>query len=1032
MNPESPPELVTGPFRPTLQDALIERIRAAKADDPGAPVIIMVGSNLLAIFLRRLLAEQMPLWNVRFFTLAEIARRFGVPALRARGRRPLPAGAEPLLVRECIRECASGYFEQVADLPGFVRTAAASIRDLKEAGLEPGALGRARGDKFAALRRIFETYERRLAALGFYDDADMAAAAAKTAPGSDYVRQSALIVYGFHDLNGLQRRLVLALASGARSAAAMAPWLDAPAFQYARPLVNWFAEHGFRRRPAPRAGDSMAGRLFGLPAGTSLDAPPARVLSVPGEVREAREVVREVLDLAASGIPFHEIGVLLRNPEAYSRLLRDAFELCGVPCFLAGGAPLRETRSARSLEMLAALLGGDLPRARVMQFVHFAPIAFDALIGHKPNRPHWDLLTIQAGIVDGPDEWLPRLNRLRKVEGEKSSAALDELPHLRAFIRKLIDASRAAPSEGAWSEVVGAVLDAYERFIEPSDERSRVSAEVRKLCELDALGVRATLADVREAIGEQLERARTKVGEFQRGAVSVAGLLEARGVQFRAVVVPGLTEKSFPAAGRQDPILLDGERHELARRAGADTVLPAKSARPAEERMLFALAVSAASERAALTYSRLDPATARERVPSHFLIRLAEAQTGERHDYSTVERSPGFVRVPFLPGAGDGRPALNADDYDLATVVEVAASSRPGRALYLAGVSPRFQRGIEAETARWHEPRFTRFDGIVGKTGKHAIGEVMSPTRLEAYAACPFAYFIGQVLKVEPLEEPERIEQISALERGSLVHRILHRAYTACFGTRAAVPAERLAAALRDAAEAEFRAQIATGPALTWAMERQQIARDLKTYAALDAEEREDLGAQPAMFETRFGMPPRGDAEDRASTEKPLELRLGRRVLRFKGKIDRIDEVGEADARVIDYKTGSADRDRYRDDALLGGRALQLPIYVLAARMLLPGRNVTGAAYVFPSERGGFKTVGFSRDALDDRMDDLARTITTVEEGIENGLFFAVPADKHCRYCDFRDACGANTDILFERKAGDPAAAELLRLAEIE
>ncbi len=1033
MNPKSPRELITGSFRPTLEDALVESIRKAKADDAGAPVLVLVGSNLLATFLRRLVAERLPLWNVRFLTLAEIARQIGTPELRARGRRPLPAGAEPFLVRECIRETAHGYFEQVSDLPGFVRTAAASIRDLKEAGLRPAALGCVKGEKFAALRRIFETYENRLAKLGFHDDADLLVAAAEAAPSSNLVRQSAFIAYGFDDLNGLQRRLVLALASGAPSATAMVPWLDAPAFEYARPLTNWFTQHGFRQRPAAPCGDSLATRLFGPPAGAPLDSPPARVLSAPGEVREAREVVREVIDFAATGIPFHEIGVLLRNPEAYSHLLRDAFELSGVPCFVAGGAPLCETPAARSLEMLADLLGSDLPRNRVMQFVHFAPLDFERLIGHAPNRPHWDLLTIQAGIAEGLDNWLPRLDRLRNEKNKKLSAALKELPRLRAFMQRLLDARRSIPAEGTWSEVIGAVLRAYEQFIAPSEERSRVAAEVRKLCELDEIGDRATFADVREAIGDQLDRARNRAGEFQRGGVCIAGLLEARGVQFRAVVVPGLTEKSFPAAGKQDPILLDTERHEIARRAGEDVLLPAKSARPVEERMLFALAVSAASERVTLTYSRLDVATARERVPSHFLIRLAEAQTGERHNYSTIEHAPGFARVPFLISSGGGRPALNADDYDLATVIDLAASSRPGRVLYLARISPRFQRGIEAETARWRVPRFTRFDGIVGKTREERTAdEILSPTRLEQYATCPFAYFVSQVLNVERIEDPERIEQMSAPERGSLVHRIFHRAYTACFGTEGDVPAERLAAELRHAAEEEFRAQIATGPALTWAIERQRIVRDLETYAGLDTEEREQLGARPAMFETRFGMPPRGDFEDRASTEQPLELRIGRRVLRFKGKIDRIDEVGDSDARVIDYKTGSADRDRYKDDAFLGGRALQLPIYILAAQMLRTDRNITEAAYVFPSERGGFKTVRFSRDALDDRMGDLTQIITTLEEGIEGGLFFAIPSDKHCRNCDFRDACGANIDILFERKQGDPAVADLLRLAEIQ
>ena len=52
---------------------------------------------------------------------------------------------------------------------------------------------------------------------------------------------------------------------------------------------------------------------------------------------------------------------------------------------------------------------------------------------------------------------------------------------------------------------------------------------------------------------------------------------------------------------------------------------------------------------------------------------------------------------------------------------------------------------------------------------------VYSPTVLEAYADCPFSLYLGDVLSLEPLASPD--PDLTARERGSLVHRIAHRFY---------------------------------------------------------------------------------------------------------------------------------------------------------------------------------------------------------------------------------------------------------------
>ena len=1023
-------ELVTGPFRPTLEAALEQQLRRAKTDDPGAPVVVLVGSNVLALDLRRRLAERLPLWDVRFLTFRELAAALGAERMRARGRRPLPPLGESQLVAKVIREGVTGYFDPVANLPGFARTTASSIKDLKEAGIGPQLLTRLPGAKLGAFRGFFDGYQAALEAAGFYDEADLYVEAAEHAEDVEWVAGAAFITYGFYDLTGLQRRLVQVLGGRARSSAALVPAEPGAAFEYCEPLIEWFIAAGYARSASSSA-ETLAGRLFGPATGKPAATHEVRVLSAPGEPREAREVVRQIVELAGQGVAFDEIGVLLRHGDAYSRVLRDALERCGVPYFMSGGVPLSETRSARALMMLADLLAGELPRAQVMQFVHFAPLDFEALIGHTPSTSDWERLSIEAGVVEGLDGWSHGLGRLADRchaadEDDAPSRPADELPHLRAFIGRLVEAKRALADAATWTDRVGRLTETYERWTEPGDERDRVCAEVRRLAELDALGATATSEDVRAAVSELLDQSSLSPAGFQRGRVFIGDLFRARGLGFRAVIVPGMVEKGFPAQGRQDPILLDSERSRLAKAAGPAAFLPLKGGRVAEERTLFALAVSAADERTTLTFPRLDVASGRERVPSHFLTGLFEALTGQRSAPGALESSSFFTRVSMFR-AGGGGTDVDLAEFDLHTVVRLVESGKARQALFLADESASFKRGIEVETARWQEGRFTAFDGLAG-AGRTLAGEVMAPTRIETYAGCPFIYFLRHVLKVDVLEEPERLERITPLERGALLHRVFRRAYARCFAGDGEVSGDALAAALREAAEAEFGRRGAMGPGLTWALDRAEMIRDLERFAALDTAERAELGARPARFEMRFGMPSRGGEEDEASTEQPLALEVGGKIYRFKGKVDRIDFIGATGARVIDYKTGAATA---KPDAFAGGAALQLPIYLLAVDMLAVGREVAEAAYAYATGRGGFRSVAFSRAALDTRRAELDQIITTVESCIEAGLFVATFDAKRCRSCDFRDACGPNCDLLFGRKMSDPRVAALLALRDI-
>jgi hypothetical protein len=62
-----------------------------------------------------------------------------------------------------------------------------------------------------------------------------------------------------------------------------------------------------------------------------------RLFSAPGEGREAIEIVRRVLEEAARGVPFDQMGIFLRTPQHYLGLLEHACYRGGVPAYFDRG-----------------------------------------------------------------------------------------------------------------------------------------------------------------------------------------------------------------------------------------------------------------------------------------------------------------------------------------------------------------------------------------------------------------------------------------------------------------------------------------------------------------------------------------------------------------------------------------------------------------------------------------------------------------------------------------------------------------------
>jgi ATP-dependent helicase/nuclease subunit B len=1061
-----PPIAVTSvPYGREALAALRDAVAAAKDGDPLAPVTVVVPSNHVGVTARRLLASDAlgpvtpagrGVAAVDFVTVYRLAELLGAAAIAATGRRPVSIPALSAAVRQVLGT-APGLFAPVAEHPATEAALVASyreLRDLPEAALTVVART---GPRAADVVRVHRA-TRAVLAERWSDEEDlMAAATARVAADPTVAAALGPVVVHLPQLLGLHAAALLRAVAEHQVVTVLAGLTGDPRADAEVATTLARLEAPIPPAAAPR------------PPGVGVVAPTVapdrtRVASASDADDEVRHAVRQIVAAARDGRPLDRMAVLHPASDPYARLLHEHLAAAGVTVNGPSPVPLAARAAGRTLIGLLALPEQGWRRQAVLDWLGTAPLRFE---GRRVPVADWERLSREAGVVAGRDQWDTRLlaeAERREARAEQAAADGDagaaarnrrraaEAHSLRAFVIGLADdldrtgrRPRTWSQHGRWAR---GLLDrllgpAARREDWPGDEIERRAAErvelaIDRLAALDEVEGPVGLDVVVRTLAVELESDTGRVGRFGDG-VLVGPLTMGIGLDLDLVVVVGLAEGLAPRPPGDDSLLPDAERRAV------DGLLPLRRDGVARQHRHL-LAATAAAERQVLSFPRGDLRGGRDRVPSRWLLDAAGHLAGER---VWGDDLPGLV-VPWLDH-------IHSFDHALRTFAQPATPQEHRlRSLLAAGAGPPTLDPVlalgdpvlatgAAVVAGRGSPRLTRFDGnLVGAAPASPAdpdsGRVASATGLERWARCPFDYFVRSVLGVREVENPEDSLSISALDKGSLVHKALEDFLLEVLArpeARRPAPTDPWTAAdrlrLRQIGEAlcdSYESLGLTGRALFWGRDRARILADLDATLTFDEEVRRRGGARHLHAELGFGL---GDED-----LPPVALALpdGRSV-RFRGQIDRIDRTDAGGLVVADYKTGSASSfqglsERNPDQ---GGTHLQLAVYGAAARAAVgePDAEVR-SEYWFVSAKGRFATKGYV--LTPEVSERISETLGLIVEGIEAGLFPHHPTDHQgqpwnpCWSCDPDFLGVADLRRAWEAKTADPAMAGYLALID--
>jgi ATP-dependent helicase/DNAse subunit B len=537
------------------------------------------------------------------------------------------ATVDSWLHEEAVLQGGGAAFGELSGSPGLLRRVQSAIEELQAARCSPKQAEQlARTPQQRGLAAVYQTYQRFLDTYGLVSAAQRRILAAEQAALTGVAGVEQIYFDGFWDYSPVERDLICSLRNrGHKVVVAATP-------KAARHFYDWPCED-----------------LPGKPRTAALRT----VVGAPSVDQEVEEVARRIV---TSNRPWREIAVVTRTPEIYRPAIEAVFTRFGIPFRMRSGRELASHSAAAFVCEILDAIGEGLPGATVLGALRRPA----SRLSQSAQFDRWDF-ELQERLPGEGMEFL--------LQGAPNAVrdALEPLARTAGWPKR-----RAAPQDWAadvWSlsstllarPTVGDGLAATEMLEFRTWGRAvagvaQAAADAAKLFEFRRKS-ECSFERFVAAFKRSLGAATLLPADERRDVVNVLPVFEARQWELPMVFVCGMVEGQFPQNPAEDLFFAEADRKRMAK---AGVALRMREERLENERQLFEIAETRASEALVLSYPEADSMGA-PLLRSFFLSGAAEDDFKTKPTRPVEQPSQGPTPSPGRLEAPAALAALRAN-----------------------------------------------------------------------------------------------------------------------------------------------------------------------------------------------------------------------------------------------------------------------------------------------------------------------------------------------------------------------------------
>lgn len=706
-----------------------------------------------------------------------------------------------------------------------------------------------------------------------------------------------------------------------------------------------------------------------------------RLYSMASPREEAELCAMQVLSLSRQGMDFGQIAVAAANPQTYAPLLRRAFSMRGIPCFIAEEQPAAAHPAA----------------------VYWLWAMHAATTGLREDAMSRVIKSGFCGVNEDQSDQLDNLLFSHGLRGKRWEKPIGDNPALDAaretMLTPLLRFSRRCAQQKSAKELAHAAYllleeaQVYDRLMkrlqqQESDQEFEAAQRSAQIWQqmTDALDQAVELlADRPISAGELILALRAALQSASLAtlpphpdAVLISPITRMKGADVHALFLLGANDGVLPASDGATSLLGEEERLRI-NQAAQDQSLPLYLGGSLEqdqsERFAIYSALTLPTHSLTISFARVTEEGSALR-PSIVVSRLQSIFPALKT--RSVEQSDWYdAPIPSLWQSAGRLLATRGNDPLAASVfhhVKALPACQADAQRILEALLPGEEEEVESLPALIAEKLFPE--------------RIMGITRLERFARCPYQQFVQNGLRPSVLYEPG----VRPVDAGSFYHDALEGFVQGV--DRSGIPWDMLGPeqcdALLESITLPLMEQLIQADAPGRLRARGgELLRTLQKATKLLAFQLQKSKFLPRHSEIAFG---------RNGAYPPLTIPLSSGdPLQLEGRIDRIDDCvidGQRYIRVIDYKSGNA---RLSDQSLSQGITLQLPIYAGVAAKALDAQvagmfyfKIASASVEAP---GGDPLLALAKEnRLQGRLLDEVSVAKAMDEGLSDGASLVIPA----------------------------------------